>query len=190
MAAHLEKQWGAAVTRSYSQQTAGGGQEAMTSRNGPLRMPLAAGLLVAVLSVPACAGEAAPGPPGLDWSEPDGPAFEQPALAGRGPQSSAPGSVYPGTANAACTDAKQAASIDLPYKYVGNNFSLKFHRPSCLFAKAMAPDHIELFHFRKQAVDAGMQPCRYCLPANWTTVRATLLTRPRRSESDPGGRQQ
>lgn len=63
----------------------------------------------------------------------------------------------------------------LPYKYVGNSFSLKFHRPSCPFAKAMSLHHVQLHHFRKQAVQAGQKPCKYCLPPNWKEVHASLL---------------
>ncbi len=71
---------------------------------------------------------------------------------------------------------------DLPYKYVGNSFSHKFHRPSCPFARAMSPAHLCLFHFRKQAVEAAYLPCRYCLPPDWKTVGAVILPR----EVDPG----
>lgn len=84
--------------------------------------------------------------------------------------------------------APVAVDQPLPYKYVGNNFSGKFHRPSCLFAKAMSARHACLFHFRKQAVGAGQVPCRWCLPPNWTTVRAKILpaevNRKHNSETD------
>lgn len=63
---------------------------------------------------------------------------------------------------------------DLPVKYWGNSFSLKFHRPSCPFAKAMSAHHVMFFNFRKQAVENGQVPCRYCLPPSWTSVRAAL----------------
>jgi hypothetical protein len=63
----------------------------------------------------------------------------------------------------------------LPYKYVGNSFSLKFHRPSCPFAKAMHYSRLTLFHFRKEAITAGMKPCRYCLPPSWGTLKGTIL---------------
>ena len=62
----------------------------------------------------------------------------------------------------------------LPYKYVGNSFSLKFHRPSCPFAKAMSLRHVQLHHFRKQAIQAGQKPCKYCLPHDWKEVHASL----------------
>ncbi len=65
--------------------------------------------------------------------------------------------------------------LDLPYKYVGNTFSSKFHRPSCPFAQAMNVRHVLLFHFRCQAIAAGQVPCRYCLPPIWKTVKAVLL---------------
>lgn len=72
----------------------------------------------------------------------------------------------------------QAPAVDesakLPIKYWGNSFSLKFHRPSCPFAKAMSAHHVMFFNFRRQAVESGQVPCRYCLPPDWTTVRATI----------------
>jgi hypothetical protein len=71
----------------------------------------------------------------------------------------------------------------LPVKYWGNSFSLKFHRPSCPFAQAMSADHVMFFNFRKQAVDGGQTPCRYCLPPFWTTVKASILPSPHSQES-------
>lgn len=76
-------------------------------------------------------------------------------------------------------------SASLPVKYWGNSFSLKFHRPSCPFAKAMSAHHVMFFNFRKQAVDSGQVPCRYCLPPNWTTVRATILHQAPASNINP-----
>jgi hypothetical protein len=61
------------------------------------------------------------------------------------------------------------------YKYTGNSFSLKFHRPSCKFARAMWRGHVVRFQYRKQAIDAGQKPCRYCLPPDWKTVGAKVL---------------
>lgn len=77
------------------------------------------------------------------------------------------------------------AAEGLPYKYAGNNFSRKFHRPSCLFARAMNAQHLELFHFRRQAVAAGMRPCRWCLPPVWKEVRAILRPAPESPGSSP-----
>jgi hypothetical protein len=77
----------------------------------------------------------------------------------------------------------------LPYKYLGNSFSGKFHRPSCKFAKVMSVNHVCLFHFRRQAIAAGQVPCRYCLPPNWKTVEAKLLPSSQsrsQSQSQPG----
>lgn len=71
-------------------------------------------------------------------------------------------------------ESSDSASATLPVKYWGNSFSLKFHRPSCPFAKAMSAHHVMFFNFRRQAIDSGQVPCRYCLPPNWTTVRASL----------------
>lgn len=61
------------------------------------------------------------------------------------------------------------------YKYVGNSFSFKFHRPSCPFARAMWRGHVVKFQYRKQAIDAGQKPCRYCLPPYWKSVGAKIL---------------
>lgn len=86
------------------------------------------------------------------------------------------------------TVAKSVEPADelTPYKYVGNNFSLKFHKPSCPFAKAMWTGHTELFHFRKDAIAAKYAPCRYCLPPTWTNVNATILA-PKTQTSQPAG---
>jgi methylphosphotriester-DNA--protein-cysteine methyltransferase len=67
-----------------------------------------------------------------------------------------------------------AASAENAYKYVGNSFSLKFHRPSCPFAKKMWHRRMQLFHLRKDAIEAGYQPCKYCLPPYWLSVRGTI----------------
>ncbi len=75
---------------------------------------------------------------------------------------------------AAIAQQQDTTRPEYPIKYWGNSFSLKFHRPSCPFAKAMSAHHVMFFNFRRQAVDSGQVPCRYCLPPNWTTVRATL----------------
>lgn len=62
------------------------------------------------------------------------------------------------------------------YKYTGNLFSLKFHRPSCKFARVMWREHVVRFQYRKQAVDAGQKPCRYCLPPDWKSVDAKIVS--------------
>lgn len=72
----------------------------------------------------------------------------------------------------------------LPYKYWGNSYSLKFHRPSCPFARVMNPKHRQLFHFRWQAVASGEEPCHYCLPPFWLSTRACLM--PHQSEDRTG----
>lgn len=75
-------------------------------------------------------------------------------------------------------------ATNLPIKYWGNSFSLKFHRPSCPFAKAMSADHVMFFNFRREAVDSGQVPCRYCLPPNWTTVRATIMPKAKTTQQE------
>src|SRR5688572_9570674 len=69
----------------------------------------------------------------------------------------------------------QADARELPYKYVGHNVSLKFHRPSCPFARLMNVRHLELFHFRKEAIEAKYSPCRYCLPPWWKSCSVRIL---------------
>lgn len=62
-----------------------------------------------------------------------------------------------------------------PYKYIGNSYSGRFHWRTCPFGKAESAHHIVLFSYRKQAIEAGFSPCRYCLPPDWKVVRAKLL---------------
>jgi len=62
-----------------------------------------------------------------------------------------------------------------PFKYVGNTFSSKFHRPSCPFAKCISHRHLVFFGRRFNAVDAGYKPCQYCLPPDWKTVHLVVL---------------
>ena len=89
----------------------------------------------------------------------------------------------------ACLLISQPGSLadgdsELPYKYVGNSFSHKFHRPSCPFAKAMNVRHVLLFHFRKEAIEQGQEPCRYCLPPVWCRVEAKILPVKSEKEND------
>jgi len=71
----------------------------------------------------------------------------------------------------------------VPFKYVGNQFSCIFHRPSCPFAQCISAHHLRFFPRRCNATDQGFKPCRYCLPPFWTTVQAVLIGNP------SGGRQ-
>lgn len=82
------------------------------------------------------------------------------------------------TAPAFCNPEQQEQprpADELPYKYVGHNESHKFHRPSCPFARVMSVKHLELFHFRKEAVQAGYMPCRYCLPPWWKSCHVRIV---------------
>jgi len=75
------------------------------------------------------------------------------------------------------SDLSRPAEVGkLPVKYVGNNESRKFHRPSCPFARVMSYRKRVQFYFRRQAVACGHKPCRYCLPQIWTVCRAKILT--------------
>ena len=77
---------------------------------------------------------------------------------------------------------KQAQTPVLPFKYVGNSFSNKFHRPSCPFARIMSASHIIYFEHRHDAIEKGYLPCHYCLPADWKTVNAVILPQSRNGE--------
>jgi|AGTN01.1.fsa_nt_gi hypothetical protein len=72
---------------------------------------------------------------------------------------------------------------DQPQKYVGNSFSLKFHKPSCPYARVMRKSRRVSFPYRKAAVDAGQRPCKYCLPPWWLKVEAKLLNHEPQTES-------
>ena len=71
----------------------------------------------------------------------------------------------------------RADNAERPIKYWGNSFSLKFHRPSCAFAKAMNARHVVFFYFRRDAIASGLKPCRYCLPPFIKRVECKLLPR-------------
>lgn len=68
-------------------------------------------------------------------------------------------------------------------KYVGNSFSLKFHKLSCPFARVMRKSRRVSFSYRKAAVDAGQRPCKYCLPPWWLKVEAKILNHDLEAES-------
>jgi hypothetical protein len=76
-----------------------------------------------------------------------------------------------------------AVSNNEEFKYIGNSYSRKFHRPWCPFEQAMNPHKAVFFHFRKDAVEAGFNPCRYCLPPFVKQVRCVLLNCNLKSES-------
>ncbi|MCC6979360.1 MAG: hypothetical protein IT343_13635 [Candidatus Melainabacteria bacterium] len=74
----------------------------------------------------------------------------------------------------------------LPVKYIGNEESHKFHRPSCPFARIMAYSKRVEFYYRSQAVACGHRPCRYCLPPVWRTVRGRLLMPSKQADVEEG----
>ncbi len=69
----------------------------------------------------------------------------------------------------------RAVEEPLPYKYYGNSFSHKFHRPSCPFGMCISKSHLVRFHFRKEAIEAHFVPCKYCLPPIWWSVHGVIL---------------
>jgi hypothetical protein len=75
------------------------------------------------------------------------------------------------------TPGLATTQTEAPYKYVGNSFSKKFHRPWCPFQQVMNAHHAVFFQFRKDAIEAGFLPCRYCLPPITKQVRCVLLKR-------------
>lgn len=76
------------------------------------------------------------------------------------------------------TYAQADQSLATPYKYIGNRISLKFHRPSCPYARVMSIYKQVKYQFRKDAVNDGQKPCRYCLPPDWTQLRGAVLRPP------------
>ena len=60
-------------------------------------------------------------------------------------------------------------------KYIGNSVSGKFHRPWCPFEQVMNAHKAVFFHFRRDAIQAGFVPCRYCLPPFVKRVKCVLL---------------
>jgi hypothetical protein len=88
------------------------------------------------------------------------------------------GTVYDGTASRSMRvpsiDTRDV-SADLPYKYFGNSFSGKFHRPWCPYSQAMNLNHAVAFNFRWQAIRSGYRPCNFCLPQQWKSVHCVLL---------------
>ncbi|MBX9667062.1 MAG: hypothetical protein K2X93_05550 [Candidatus Obscuribacterales bacterium] len=73
---------------------------------------------------------------------------------------------------------ERAGELRAAYKYMGNSFSMKFHRPSCPFARVMWRCNVVRFPFRKDAVERGYKPCKYCLPQSWKSVGAKILSAP------------
>ncbi len=73
---------------------------------------------------------------------------------------------------------QRTGEVRAAYKYLGNSFSMKFHRPSCPFARMMWRCNVVRFPFRKDAVERGYKPCKYCLPQSWKSVGAKILSAP------------
>ena len=80
----------------------------------------------------------------------------------------------PASASAALSEPATLTEDTLPFKYTGNLSSRKFHRPRCPYSRMMCDYKRVRFHFRRQAVSEGYEPCRYCLPARWTTVTCAI----------------
>jgi hypothetical protein len=95
----------------------------------------------------------------------NGSASSDRAMVGNGP---------PGDGGANGNRCWQSGS-GLPFKYVGNSFSSKFHRPSCMFAKCISSYHAVFFAQRHNAIEGGYTPCRWCLPPNWKTVHLIIV---------------
>jgi micrococcal nuclease len=50
-----------------------------------------------------------------------------------------------------------------PY-YVASVKAEPFHRPSCTWAKKIAPHNLQTFQSREDAIKAGHRPCKVCKP--------------------------
>lgn len=71
------------------------------------------------------------------------------------------------------TEASRAKKIN--EEYIGNIDSMKFHLPSCEFAKIMAKRRRVFFQSREKAKLLGMSPCNWCMPSWTLSVEARLL---------------
>ena len=89
--------------------------------------------------------------------------------------------VEPSVVESSWQDSANAAAA----KYVGNINSGKFHRLTCIFARIMSKDKVINFDFRRQAIDAGQTPCRWCLPPVVTSVRGSLIPKGNRKVDTP-----
>jgi len=49
-------------------------------------------------------------------------------------------------------------------KYIGNSDSLKFHYPSCEWAKKISSGNLVEFENRTEAINKGYDPCKVCKP--------------------------
>ncbi|MBK9142887.1 MAG: hypothetical protein IPM23_10360 [Candidatus Melainabacteria bacterium] len=62
------------------------------------------------------------------------------------------------------------------YKFVGNAFSGKFHKPGCEFAAKMDASRVVFFKTREEAEKAGQKPCNWCLPGWLKNVRGQVVS--------------
>ncbi len=60
--------------------------------------------------------------------------------------------------------------------FIGNIESMKFHRPECEFARAMAKHRQICFEQKEKARQAGMTPCNWCFPSWSKAVAGKLIT--------------
>ncbi len=69
------------------------------------------------------------------------------------------------------------AQHPLNYKYVGNKESFKFHKLTCPYALCMAKFRRNYFLYRYLAIEANYQPCKFCLPPYWVSVKADIINK-------------
>ena len=72
----------------------------------------------------------------------------------------------------------RAAERSLAEKYLGNIDSMKYHKTFCEYAKMINPCRRILFDSRAKAIEAGMNPCNWCMPGWVLTVQGKLLSGP------------
>ncbi|MCA9805011.1 MAG: hypothetical protein KC777_23740 [Cyanobacteria bacterium HKST-UBA02] len=71
--------------------------------------------------------------------------------------------------------APESTTSGSGYKFVGNTFSHKFHKPGCEFAAKMDASRVVFFKTREEAEKAGQKPCNWCLPGWLKNVRGQVL---------------
>ena len=61
--------------------------------------------------------------------------------------------------------------------FMGNRFSLKYHVLNCPYAIIMSKYKRKYFDSQHAAYEAGLKPCRYCLPYKWLNVKASIINK-------------
>lgn len=66
------------------------------------------------------------------------------------------------------------------YRFVGNTYSKKFHKPQCEFTRKMNVKHVILIESKKIAESKSYKECNWCMP-KWTKSVSSKIV-----ETNPG----